>query len=182
MKGIIFNLAEEVVRNSHGEDAWDAVLDGAGLDGSWTSLGSYPDKDLAKVVGSAARWLGLSVEATLRVIGEGAVPLLAQRYPQFFRPHATTSSFVLTLNDVIHPEVRKLYPGATPPTFGFASLGQNDLSLSYSSARQLCALAVGFLHGAASHYGQSVVITQPSCGLRGDARCLIHCQFADVRL
>lgn len=26
MKGVVFNLLEEVVRREHGEDPWDAVL------------------------------------------------------------------------------------------------------------------------------------------------------------
>ena len=47
------------------------------------------------------------------------MPLFAVRYPQFFEPHDCTRSFVLTLNDIIHPEVRKLYPGADVPEFDF---------------------------------------------------------------
>ena len=37
MKGIIFNLAEEVVVREHGDDVWDAVLEGAGVTGSYTT-------------------------------------------------------------------------------------------------------------------------------------------------
>ena len=180
MKGIIFNLAEEVVRNAHGEDAWDAVLDGAGLEGAWTVLGDYPDEQLSRVVASAAQLLGVDEQAVLRLVAVGSMPLLAQRYPHFFTPHKDARHFVLTLNDMIHPEVLKLYPGATPPSFGFAESGENAFTLSYSSPRHLCALAEGFVQGAADYYGQSVVLSQPSCMLNGDDHCLIHCQFANV--
>ncbi len=54
MKGIIFNLVEEVVRNRYGEDTWDELLDAAGLDGAYTSLGSYPDEELLRLVAAAA--------------------------------------------------------------------------------------------------------------------------------
>ncbi len=180
MKGIIFNVTEEVVRHAYGEDAWDAILDGAGLDGSWTSLGSYPDEYFTKVVTSAAALLGVDEPTVLSVVAEGALPLLAVRYPHFFAPHRDARAFVLTLNDVIHPEVKKLYPGATPPTFEVQGAGEDELVLRYTSARRLCALAMGFLRGAAGHYGQTVSITQSSCQLLGDDHCLLHCQFTNA--
>ena len=178
MKGIIFNLTEEVVRSSHGEDAWDAVLDGAGLDGVWTSLGDYPDEHLAKVVTSAAGLLQVDEQAVLRYVGEGAMPLLASRYPHFFSPHTDALSFILTLNGLIHPEVKKLYPGASPPDFGVEEVTEGSVVLSYTSARRLCSLAEGFVVGAATHYRQVVEIEQSECEREGAPRCLIHCRFA----
>lgn len=178
MKGIIFNLAEEVVRTGHGEDAWDAVLERAGLEGTWTSLGDYPDEHLSRVVSAAAGLLGVDEQAVLRIVGQGSMPVLARRYPHFFEPHADALSFILTLNGLIHPEVKKLYPGATPPDFGVEEAGDGTVVLSYTSARRLCALAEGFIQGAAEHYGQTVTLTQSDCELHGDARCLIHCRFA----
>ncbi|MDP9164604.1 MAG: heme NO-binding domain-containing protein [Actinomycetota bacterium] len=180
MKGVIFTLTEEVVRAAHGEDAWDAVLDGAGLDGSWTTLGSYPDESFTKVVTSASALLGVDEPTVLRTVAEGAMPLLAARYPHFFDQHADACAFALTLNEVIHPEVRKLYPGATPPSFGVQRTGELSLDMRYVSERHLCALAEGFLVGAATHYGQTVTLAQSSCLLLGDDHCLIHCQFANA--
>ena len=180
MKGIIFNLAEEVVSSEHGEDAWDAVLDGAGLDGSYTSLGSYPDADLMAIVRSAASILGTDEKSVLRHVAEGAIPLLAARFPHFFAPHTDALSFVLTLNDMIHPEVRKLYPGAEPPVFAYDVAGSDVVTLTYQSSRSLCALAEGFVSGAAAHYGQRVVISRPACRLQGDEQCLLRCEFRDA--
>ncbi|MBN3851729.1 heme NO-binding protein, partial [Paraburkholderia sp. Ac-20342] len=37
MKGIVFNLLEELVRREHGEDAWDDLLDAAHVQGAYTS-------------------------------------------------------------------------------------------------------------------------------------------------
>lgn len=50
MKGIIFNLAEEVVSDAYGPDTWDDLLDAWGVDGAYTSLGNYPDDDLHRLV------------------------------------------------------------------------------------------------------------------------------------
>ena len=40
MKGIIFNILSEAVVQAFGEDEWDDVLDAAGVDGAYTSLGN----------------------------------------------------------------------------------------------------------------------------------------------
>jgi hypothetical protein len=108
MKGIIFNLLEEIVREEHGEDTWDALLESAGLDGVYTSLGSYPDEELGKIVVAASAALGLEPDVIVKYVGHRAVPLIAARFPTFFESHDNTRSFVLTLNDIIHPEVKKL--------------------------------------------------------------------------
>lgn len=51
MKGVVFNVLEQVVSAEHGEDTWDRLLDEADLDGAYTSLGSYEDADRAKALG-----------------------------------------------------------------------------------------------------------------------------------
>ena len=180
MKGIIFNVVEEVVTDRYGEDTWDSLLDAAELDGSYTSLGSYPDEDLFRLVGAASEALGMPAGDVVRSLGQGAIPLLADRYPEFFKAHTSTRAFLLTLNDIIHPEVRKLYPGASVPDFDFESDEDGNLLLGYSSERQLCALAEGFILGAADHYGENVDLTQPLCMLRGDDKCVIRCAFGNA--
>src|SRR5258708_3928846 len=87
MKGIIFNLVEEVVSSAHGSAAWDRILDAAGLDGAYTSLGSYPDDDLMRLVAAASEALGVAADAVVRQIGQGALPLLAERFSDFFDGH-----------------------------------------------------------------------------------------------
>lgn len=178
MKGVIFNLAEQVVSDAHGADVWDDILDRAGLTGSYTSLGSYPDDDLIRLVAAASELLRVEPAAVIAIVGEGAMPLLADRYPAFFTPHASARPFLLTLNNIIHPEVRKLYPGADVPEFAFETVGEDVLLLTYRSHRQLCALAEGFVTGAARHYGESVVIHQRACMLQGAPACVLECTFS----
>ena len=127
MKGIYFNLLEAVVTRDHGEVTWDALLEAAGLDGAYTSLGSYSDDDLMKLVAAASSVLGITPEAVLRWVGREALPLEAERFPSFFSGHVSAQSFILTLNDMIHPEVRKLYPGADVPDFEFLRPSEETL-------------------------------------------------------
>src|SRR5919197_6245449 len=167
MKGIVFNLLEEIVSRDYGENTWDALLEAAELDGSYTSLGSYSDDDLVKLVVAASSALDTPPEEIVRWFGRNALPLFAERYPQFFAPHQSARSFMLTLNQVIHPEVRKLYPGADVHLFDFDASSDEVLVMGYASSRKLCAFAEGLIQGAASHYGDEARIKQPKCMVRG---------------
>lgn len=177
MKGIVFNLLESVVIAHHGEDVWDALLDAAGLAGSYTSLGSYPDADMGRLVAAAASELGLPAADVLRWFGQQAMPVLAERYPDFFAAHTSTRPFILSLNSIIHPEVRKVYPGAEVPEFDFQHEPDGALLMGYHSARRLCTLAQGFVEGAAHHYGESCAFEHRLCMHRGDDKCLFHIRF-----
>jgi hypothetical protein len=177
VKGIVFNLLEQAVSRDYGEDTWDDLLSAAGLVGAYTSLGSYPDDHLGRLVGAASGALRLPPQDVIRWFGREAMPALAQAYPAFFSPHADTRSFLLTLNDIIHPEVRKLYPGADVPEFDFDPLPDGGLRMGYDSHRKMCSFAEGLIEGAARQFSELVRISQPECMLRGDARCLLEIAF-----
>jgi hypothetical protein len=176
VKGVVFNLLEQLVARDFGEDTWDGLLAASDLDGVYTSLGSYPDEDLMKLVSAATDALDMPADDVVRWFGRNALPLFAVHYPQLFEPHDSTRSFVLTLNDIIHPEVRKLYPGADVPEFDF-EVREGVLVMGYRSPRKLCSFAEGLLLGAADHYGEQVTIEQPSCMKRGDDQCVIEITF-----
>ncbi len=173
VKGLIFDLVESVVV---GESTWDALLDDAGLDGVYTTVGSYPDAELEALVQAACRRLDLSRTEVLRWVGRQAMPSILERYPAFFSP-PDARAFVLTLNDVIHPEVRKLHPGADVPEFDFEQPADERLVIGYGSRRRMCGFAEGLVLGAADHYGERVAIRQSACMLEGDASCRIECTF-----
>ena len=59
MKGVVFNLLEQVVVREYGENVWDDLLDATGLGGAYTSLGSYPDQEMMSLVSAAATALKL---------------------------------------------------------------------------------------------------------------------------
>jgi hypothetical protein len=178
MKGIIFNLLEHVVTDEHGEQTWERVLDSAGVDGAYTAVGTYDHEELHTLVRSAARVLGKTDDEIIRWFGERSVPLLIGRYPQLFETHDSTISLLLELNDVIHPEVRKLFPGAYAPEFDVEWIDERVLALGYESYRDLCLFAEGLVQGTAAHFGESVAIEQTTCTRRGGDRCVLVCRFS----
>ncbi|MFN2640649.1 MAG: heme NO-binding domain-containing protein [Actinomycetota bacterium] len=180
MKGIVFNLLEQTVSDKYGEDTWDALLEGAGLEGSYTAVGSYPDEELIALVDTGCTALGVEQDDLIRWFGRAALPLLAAKYPGFFSPYDSTRAFLMTLNEIIHPEVRKLFPGAYAPSFEFDTTNENDLGLAYHSHRNLCSFAEGLIEGSADHFGEAVDITQATCSKRGDQLCDLHIHFTKL--
>jgi hypothetical protein len=178
MKGVVFNLLEQAVTKEHGEETWDALLDAASLDGAYTAVGSYPHEQLVALVVAASEALGISPDEVQRWFGRAALPLLAERYPAFFEGHDSTRAFLLTLNDVIHPEVRKLFPGAYAPSFEFDTSEPDAVGLSYQSHRGLCSFAEGLVEGAADYFGEQAVIEQSACTKRGDEVCVLRIKLS----
>lgn len=177
MKGIVFHLLQEAIVRSRGEEGWEDLLDEVGDSGVFTTLGNYPESRLAALIMAAAPKGSTPFEAT-RWFGRTAMPLLAEHYPAFFTPHTATRPFILTLNEIIHPEVRKLYAGADCPDFDFQNAPDGRLLMGYHSPRRLCALAQGFLEGAAAHYGETVTVEHQKCMHHGDPQCLMAVSFA----
>ena len=174
MKGVVFNLLEQVVVHKYGDQVWDDLLDATQLPGTYTSLGSYPDEEISKLVNAAASALNVPPGDVLRWFGREAMPLLADHYPAFFAPHRTAMTFIISVNDIIHPEVRKLYAGAGCPHFHFSTAPDGALLIGYDSPRKLCALAHGFIEGAGDHYNQTMTVEHPSCMHRGDSNCVLR--------
>lgn len=178
MKGIIFNLLEDVVVDAYGERSWDEALDRAGLDGVYTSLGNYDDAQIIELFSVIAAQTSVSVDDVHRWFGQRALPKMARRWPEFFTPHRTSVPFLRTLNSVIHPEVRKLYTGTDCPHFDFTSAADGALVIGYRSPRKLCGLAHGFILGVGDHYGEALTVRHLECMHDGDPRCLVEVSAA----
>ena len=181
MKGIIYNLLEQVVSNQYGEDAWDSLLEQAGVEGAYTSLGAYSDDEFYRLIGAASVTLKMTSDEVLQWFARRSLPLIAGKFPAFFQPHQSTRSFLLTLNDVIHPEVRKLFPGADVPIFNFETSDREFLTMYYSSHRKLCTFAIGLIEGSAEQYGEDVSVDHPTCMKRGDAACTLQLTFRNSK-
>jgi len=161
MKGVVFNVVEEVVVDMYDADTWEDILEAVELDGAYASLGSYPDEHLMAIVGEAARMLELDVPTVLKTVGRAAFAGLSDRHSQFEIGTMSFGDFVQHVENYIHPEVRKLYPDATVPHFDFESLDDGNLRMTYSSPRNLSDLAEGLLRGAADAFGETLEVLRP---------------------
>ncbi|MCH9729505.1 MAG: heme NO-binding domain-containing protein [Actinomycetia bacterium] len=173
MKGVLFNAVEEAVSREWSEDLWDDLLIAADVDGAYTALGNYPDAQLVALANAAAERLSSPVEDVLRTLGRITFEPLFARYGGLMEEPTSLREFLPILEELIHPQVLKLYPGASVPRFVLRENGA-DLELDYVSVRNMCTLAEGLIQGVADHYGETVAVDQPSCKQRGDSRCTIR--------
>jgi hypothetical protein len=178
MKGIVFTLLQQVVSDEYGEGTWDDLLEAADLDGAYTAVATYPDDQMTALVGAASTKLSVSGDEILTWFGRRCIPIFAVRYPHVFEGHTSARSLTLALNDVIHPEVRKILPGAYVPEFEYDESRPGQLSISYTSKRRLCSFAEGLLLGASDHFGETVDVVHVRCMKRGDSECVLDCTFA----
>lgn len=177
MKGVLFNVVEEAVSQEWGEQTWDDLLLDCGLEGAYTALGNYPDTDLVALVRAASVRLETSVDDVLRTLGRLTFAPLWARYRSTSDAPASMREFLPLLDDVIHPEVLKLYPGASVPRFAIRDEGDH-LEMDYLSVRSMCMLAEGLVVGLAGHFGENVIVDQSRCKERGDDRCTLRIRGA----
>lgn len=179
MIGYIFNTLESVVKDELGEQVWDELLEQAGSKGVYHSLGNYDDEEVIKLVVAAAEKLGKSPAEILRWFGEHAVDRFYEKWPEMFTRFEHMFEFVLSLNDIIHPQVKQLYPGAHVPYFKTISQTDNELTVEYTSSRKMCHLAEGLILGSAKQFKCAVEVTQPRCVHDNDESCHLLIKIID---
>ena len=174
IKGLLFDIVREVVAEVLGEDAWDNAIEAAGIEGAYTSLGNYPDIELSKLVQLLSESAGLTPDETLRVVGIHGYPYLIKRQPELVAGVTDLGGLLHSLNSVIHPEVLKLYPNSTVPSFDVSDTGDNHWTVTYESQRQLCQLAEGLIIGGGRSVGADPKVTHLQCRGKGDSACVLE--------
>lgn len=170
MKGMVFDMLRDMVEDQYGVDGWQAVLDGAESDGMFISTETYHDQALFDLVASAADVTGIAMNDLVYSFGQYMVSQFYQRFPQFFDCD-NLFSFLLSVDHLIHVEVRKLFPDAGVPEFKYNEQLPDKLTMIYQSPRKLCRLAEGLIDGSAQHFQQPYTLTHDICMHKGDDCC-----------
>lgn len=173
MKGIVLQLLGRCARDAFGEDTWRQAMRDAGMAEPFEPQRVYPDSEFDAVVAALAAARGITATGAQRWFGECAIAHFHAMAPDLFDRHGDSWSFLLTLNDIIHPQVRRDYPGASAPDFGFDASERGELVLTYHSERRMCAFAEGLILAAMRHYGDPPQLRHARCMHRGD----LHCEF-----
>jgi len=179
MKGMIFNLFEDFVSTQWNEESYELVLSACPLKTKDPFVGpdTYPDQDLFTLVSGVAEHFQTPVSEVLRAFGKSAFPKLAAKYPMFLKDHSSAKTFLMSVHDVIHVEVRKLHPAAVTPSFHYTDNAEDELIIHYSSGRRLCFLMEGFLEGVADKFDTSMEQRQQQCMHDGADTCDFHLKF-----
>lgn len=177
MKGVVFNVLEEMVIEQCGMLAWNEILESQALEGIYTAGESYPDSELFGLVDCISKQTGIPAETLVGAFGERLFKGLADRNPMFIDAESTLKGFLNSVHDVIHIEVRKLYENPNLPDFEYEDGADDTLLMRYRSPRKLCILAEGLIRGAASHYDTQITIDHPVCMHKGSDHCDLIVRF-----
>lgn len=161
MKGLIFIHFMEYMQNVHDASIARETLASAerlGADGKYKESDTYPYEELFQLAGNLAAQTGVTMAAIFENFGEYLFINLARQFGHFFAPDETLFSFLQKLEDHIHVEVRKKYPGANLPGFTFNQIDKNNLKMIYTSERAMSDFGIGMIKGAAIWFRRQVFV------------------------
>lgn len=160
MKGIVFTEFIEMLEARFSPEMADDVLDSTALDsgGAYTAVGTYDHRELVAMVLNLSERTGVPVSALVKAFGEYLFGRFVVLYPVFFEGIDNALDFLARIEDVIHVEVRKLYPDAELPRFDISRPSPERLIMIYRSERHMGDLAEGMIEACIAHYGEPVTV------------------------
>lgn len=174
MKGEVFLAFNQMVEDQIGIACWETLLEKVEPDsqGIYTSVEAYPDSELFSLVGALSEEAKVPVAELVEQFGCYLFDTLNTKYPIFTQQQPDFFSFIESIDDVIHREVRKLYQTDNLPSLACQRIDEKTLEMTYQSPRKLCILAEGLIRGAAKHYGVEYTLAHEVCMHKGSDHCL----------
>lgn len=178
MKGIIFNVLEDMIVEKCGMHVWNELMTKhAPQNRVYISGKSYDDSELSAIVSDVAVTLNIPLQDVVKAFGNFLFDGLATRHADVIEQFSDFTELVMGIHDVIHVEVNKLYIEPALPTISSRITSANQIELTYSSPRKLCFCAEGLLFGAARHYGKNIKIEHTVCMHNGADHCILDIEL-----
>lgn len=162
MKGVVFTEFMELVESRMGLEMLDRIITEADLpnDGAYTAVGTYDHAELVRLVQALSTATGNSVPQLVHMFGEHLFHRFSVNYKPLFADTRNAFDFLSRIDDVIHVEVRKLYPDAELPSLPCERPAPGRLVMHYSSPRGFGDLAAGLIAGCIQHYGETIAVNR----------------------
>ena len=84
----------------------------------------------------------------------------------------------MTVENIVHVEVRKLYIDANPPRFDFEDNHPDHLVINYESSRRLYDLMDGLIEGVGEYFSSPIKYSREIAGRDGGEICKYHLTFS----
>ena len=173
MHGLVLVELQKYLVSQLGPELWNQLPAEASIDTKvYEHVESYPDEEALALLDAASRLSGTKRRDLLYGFGESIAPSLMHLYKVLIQPEWKTLELIEHVEKTIHQVVRFRNPEARPPEIHCERQASDEILVSYTSSRQLCALVVGIARGVANYYGEEIDIREASCVSRGDAKCL----------
>jgi len=162
MKGIVFTEFLEMVEDLFSLNMVDDLIDDCDLPsgGAYTAVGTYSHEEIVALVSALSQRTSIPIAQLLKVFGEHLFGQFAKNYSHFFTNVNNALDFLHGIEDVIHAEVKKLYPDAELPRFMTEDYSPNKLTLIYQSSRHFEDLAEGLIIGCIKYFNEKIHITR----------------------
>lgn len=162
MKGVVFTEFLDMVENNFSADTVDDIVEAAHLPsgGIYTAVGTYPHAELGRLVIELGKKTGHKVPDLLKAYGRHLFGRFLAGYPIFFDNVKDSFGFLQTIEQLVHVEVRKLYPDAELPSFETTEVSPNRLQMIYRSPRCLGDFAQGLMEGCFAHFKEEVAVAR----------------------
>lgn len=166
MKGIVFTEFLEMVEARFSSEMVDDIIDDSTLpsNGAYTAVSTYHHQEMVDLVSALSRRSGSPPSELLKQFGYHLFSRFVAGYPSFFVGTSDALQFLAGIEQIIHAEVRKLYPDAELPRFEVEHHDADTLSLRYESRRHFEDLAEGLILGCIAHFGGSIALSRETVG------------------
>ena len=160
MKGVVFVEFLEMVEAEFSADLADDIIDDCELPsgGAYTTVGTYDHSEMVSLVGALSQRTGMPAPDLIRAFGEYLFERFHVHHNDFFDGINDSLDFLERIEDVIHVQVRKLYPNAELPRFEIERPDPDHLRMVYRSDRHMGDLAEGLIRQCIAHYGTPVTV------------------------
>ena len=159
MKGVVFTQFLEMVEEKFGFDTVDEIIERSGVKGVYTQAGNYPAEELLSLVKELSNLKGVSQNELICAYGKHLFPILIKIYPEAVKRYKSTFDFISNVDNVVHPEVKKLYPDSDLPQFEEVSKNETELKVKYRSNKPLMEFAKGLILSCSNHYNEKIDVT-----------------------
>ncbi len=169
MKGIIFTEFLDLMEKQAGWQTVEKCIQQANLPGggAYTSIGTYDHTEFFMLVGAFSQTLGIPPEELVKKFGIAAFGVFANAYGHFFKGVENAFDLLSSIENYIHPEVKKLYPDAQVPKFICERKSDTVLEMIYESPRAMHALADGLIEGCFKHYNETFTMQKELLNAEG---------------
>ena len=181
MQGSIYTTFSDMIIEKMGMEQWNELLEKTNppSKGVYTSGQQYEDSELINMVIELSNKTGIEVEKLVEAFGQYLFDSLYKTSPVDISKINDLREFLLSIDQVIHVEVKRLHPNAYLPKFDYEDGENGELIMYYTSKRKLCHASIGLIFGAAKKFNQTITIGHPECMHDGAERCKLVVTFKE---
>ena len=172
MKGIVFTEFLEMVEEQFSLEIADRVIQNSGsaTDGAYTSAGTYDHQELVQMVFALSKLTNIPVLELIKAFGQHVFRRFTVLFPVFFEAASDAFTFLESVENYIHVEVRKLYLDAELPSFDCERVAGGKLKMLYKSSRHLADLAEGMIQACCECFQENISIAKQDSSSSGGAQ------------